>query len=274
MKNHGPQVFTLSDSLPGFSDVASQVESLPEVTNVEGCSTIGSLPQIPPLCWVSAMERVLTGSTGPSTPGTATPPVRQDEQLVVEGTESSKMSKWRKCSKTESSVKAGAWRMPQDKRIEAIVKDVADHYDVPVCSVAIECQDGLLYQGLEGPLDISQWPACSPAASTRRGCLKDEFKFFHYNVNRRLPLVIYDVSKDDRLSQHSYASDSQVPMGFYASAPLILPDSMSADGKESPMSYIGCLCIADTKPRFPSMADCEFLTKQAQMITKVLSEKM
>lgn len=125
------------------------------------------------------------------------------------------------------------------------VRTLAKHYQVPHSFIALNSPDGMI---LKARVGINHSKLSFPSMS-------------HHSVDRDLPIIIEDVRQCEKVKDDTLVIGPPHAM-FFAESPLIV--HREGGGEES--TYIGSICILDTKPRRLSLNDCGALCSAADAI--------
>jgi len=134
--------------------------------------------------------------------------------------------------------------------IDAIVKKVFEHYDVSACCFAIGTTAGITLMGGHG-IDATFVPRPEKGKS-----------ILWHDINRKLPVIIYDASADARFSNDVLVV-GQPYARFFIRVPVMLSDT----------ECIGTLCLMDPEPRtYYSLEDCDLAMKAAEEIAELFTD--
>eukprot|EP00933_Yihiella_yeosuensis_P043137 TRINITY_DN3787_c3_g1_i1.p1 TRINITY_DN3787_c3_g1~~TRINITY_DN3787_c3_g1_i1.p1 ORF type:complete len:190 (+),score=17.64 TRINITY_DN3787_c3_g1_i1:120-689(+) len=129
----------------------------------------------------------------------------------------------------------------QSSKIQEVVRTTADHYEVPVCFIALHSESDMAIEVCVGiHLDAVPYGMC-----------------FH-NTSRDLPIIIEDVSNTSRVQDDILVTGPPY-CKFFASNRLAINSAC-----------IGSICILDTKPRSLSLDGCSSLHAAAAEIISSL----
>lgn len=153
------------------------------------------------------------------------------------------------CSRSPTAVKVHEEVL---HRLDIVVHEVAKHYGVKVCLVALDHNGKLHVPAYSGPaLNVE------PAAVGTKG----DFQLFRHPIARNLPIIILDAQKDKRLINNPLVTQDP-GIRFYVAAPLVCGRSMR----------IGTLTIADTAAREGmTLQECHYLEEKAREVVDILS---
>jgi len=141
----------------------------------------------------------------------------------------------------------------QDARLQMIVQDVVNYYDVRSGALVLFCSDALRIKASVG-LDVEALPL--PRDPT-------VFSLFFHHIRRQLPIILYDASSDARTRHHELVQGPP-HIRFYVGAPLI----------NKAKSYIGTLCIMDDVPRDAcTLNECGYLVDRAAHTAETMEER-
>lgn len=145
-------------------------------------------------------------------------------------------------SKTNESLPGGIIDCFDARQVQAIVKEVKEHYSVAVAFLALESPHGLKLRARHG-IKTTDVAAGSIAQHT---------------IFRDLPIIIEDLQAHDRFANDILVKGPPA-MNFFAGAPLMLTANRC----------VGTLCIMDTDSRRFSLRDAAKLAQSAKQVFEV-----
>lgn len=147
------------------------------------------------------------------------------------------------------------WAACQDARqqLDQLLQEVAAHYGVDYCAVALHGAAGALLLAKRG-LDLQTVPKKPDAHGFAT------FSFFRHHIRRDLPIIVGDAAADARLHNDPLVTGAP-HLRFYAAAPLTT----------EPGVYTGTLSIASKSPRVDfTLEDAEWLTKVSAKVVRLV----
>jgi len=142
-----------------------------------------------------------------------------------------------------------------DGRLNEIVEEVSEVYDVPICMVSLVHTKQLHFKVRVG-LETTGCPHPPPGQG---------FNFCQHACERDTPTIVASALLDPRFQENPLVKNPP-NIDFYVGAPL----KFVGDGSSC---YIGTLCIIDSKPRPNfSLDETVFLKRKATEVVGILQE--
>lgn len=135
-----------------------------------------------------------------------------------------------------------------EDRFDRLARLAAKAFETPVAALTLVDRDRQWFKAITG-LDVSQ---------TER-----EVSFCDHVVAARALMVVPD-AKDDPRFQTNHLVTAAPGIRFYAGAPVFDPTGQHV---------LGALCVIDTKPRTPTVAQLDMLTELAEMATQEIADR-